>query len=63
MGKMIMRKLKVQSVIVPSQRWMPMKIKPLLKLQGDWLREYGFEPGMKVQISNPEKGIVKIISL
>ncbi|MFW5687511.1 MAG: SymE family type I addiction module toxin [Bacteroidota bacterium] len=46
-----MRKIKIQEFVIPARY--PnnkLKVKPVLKLQGDWLQELGFSPGDYVNI-------------
>ena len=47
-----MRKLKIQEFIVPARNsFTTPKVKPVLKLQGNWLHELGFNPGDYVNIT------------
>jgi hypothetical protein len=51
MSKVInMRAVKVQPFIVPSRNSQPAKVKPSIKLLGDWLRFAGFKPGTMATI-------------
>ena len=46
-----MRKLKIQEFIIPAKTpFASPKVKPVLKLQGNWLHELGFNPGEYVNI-------------
>lgn len=45
-GKVIqMRIVKIQPFIIPSTAGRPAKVKPLIKLMGNWLSFAGFKPG------------------
>lgn len=46
MSKLIqMRTVKIQPFIIPSTAGRPARIKPLIKLVGNWLSFAGFKPG------------------
>ena len=46
-----MRKIKIQEFIIPARTPFAMpKVKPVLKLQGNWLHDLGFNPGDYVNI-------------
>ena len=52
MSKVIhMRTVTVQPFVIPSTLHRPARIKPLIKLMGNWLRCAGFEPWMSVVIT------------
>ena len=54
-----MRKLKIQEFVIPAK--FPKStpgIKPLLRLQGEWLRKLGFMPGQYVIVENREDKLV-----
>jgi hypothetical protein len=40
-----MRTIKIQPFIIPSTTGRPTRVKPLIKLVGDWLSFAGFKPG------------------
>lgn len=51
MSKVVqMRTVKIQPFVIPSTSRRPARIKPLLKLMGNWLRFAGFEPGSNAVI-------------
>lgn len=52
MSKVIhMRTVTVQPFIIPSSGSKPARVKPLIKLMGNWLQCAGFEPWMSVVIT------------
>lgn len=52
MSKVIhMRMVTVQPFVIPSTTGRPTKVKPLIRLMGNWLRCAGFEPWMSVVIT------------
>jgi hypothetical protein len=51
MSKVIhMRTVTVQPFVIPSTGNKPARIKPLIKLMGNWLKCAGFDPWMSVVI-------------
>ena len=40
-----MRTVKIQPLVTPSTSYRKEKVKPVLKLVGNWLQRAGFEPG------------------
>jgi len=40
-----MRSMKIQSLVTPSTCYRKAKVKPVIKLVGNWLQRAGFEPG------------------
>ena len=54
-----MRKLKIQEFIIPARIPFTMpKVKPVLRLQGNWLHELGFNPGDYVIITHRQGRLV-----
>jgi len=50
-----MRTISVEQYYPPQGK---NKIKPFIRLKGDWLREAGIEPGMKVNITIENNQVV-----
>jgi hypothetical protein len=52
MSKVIhMRTVTVQPFVIPSRHGKPERVKPFIRLMGNWLKCAGFEPWMSVIIT------------
>ena len=53
-----MRTLTVEHFYVPTDGGRRTRAKPLIRLKGDWMKEAGISPGMKVNIEISSNQII-----
>ena len=55
------RKLTISAIVTPESDWfvpdVP-KIRPLIRLSGNWLQKSGFHPGRKILVTQTDSSLI-----